>query len=89
MECEVPSISQEESFEELLEGMQTQQYWVRFFMRPCCPAPGEAAARFQTERLKDELSLREDFTEEQRDQLISLIDERLQWYLSLPVRRTV
>lgn len=88
MECEIPSIQEEESYEELKASFGTQKYWVRFFMRPCCPPPGESTARSLIDHLKDDLDRREDMTVEQRDELKGMADERLDWYLKLPVRHT-
>ncbi len=44
-ECEIPSPGDQESYEDLRDAMQSQTYWIRFFMRPCCPPPGEDTAR--------------------------------------------
>ncbi|WP_172136160.1 hypothetical protein [Adlercreutzia sp. ZJ473] len=87
-ECEVITIGSEESYEDLKEAMQAQTHWVRFFMRPCCPAPGEGTARSLAERLKSEIDARADFAEEQRADLKGIVDERLAWYLALPVSHT-
>lgn len=87
-ECEVITIGAEESYEDLKEAMKAQTYWVRFFMRPCCPPPGESTARSLVERLKLDIDARDDFTEEQRADLKGVIDGRLEWYLTLPVRHT-
>lgn len=87
-ECEIPSLGDQESYEDLRDAMQAQTYWVRFFMRPCCPPPGEDTARALIARLKDEIDERADMTDEQRADLKSIIDGRLDWYLSLPVRHT-
>lgn len=88
MECEIVSIDGEESYEDLKEAMQAQTYWVRFFMRPCCPPPGESTARSLVEHLKLDIDARADFTEAQRADLKEIIDDRLEWYLTLPVRHT-
>lgn len=88
MKCDVPSNRIDESYESIKEGMSTQNYWVRFFMRPCCPPPGPDAARFQIDHLKESLDAREDLTEEQREELKAIAEERLDWYLTLPVRHT-
>ena len=76
-ECEIPSLGDQESYEDLRDAMQAQTYWVRFFMRPCCPPPGEDAARSLVERLKGEIDERSDMSEEQRADLKSIIDGRL------------
>lgn len=87
MQCEVEfDSSQQSSFEELREAMGTQKYWLRFFVRPCCPAPGMTEARARIEHLKSDIDAREDMTPEQRDELKALADERLEWYGTLNVR---
>lgn len=86
MKCDIPTRHVDESYEAVKAGMQTQNYWVRFFMRPCCPAPDEQTARHQIGHLKEDLDSRTDMTEEQREELKSIADERLEWYLTLPVR---
>lgn len=88
MDCEVPTVGQDASFEELMDAFGTQSYWVRFFMRPCCPAPGESTARDQIAHLKADLEAHEGLTEEERATLSKKIDEGLAWYLKLPVRHT-
>ncbi len=85
-ECEIPSPGDQESYEDLRDAMQSQTYWIRFFMRPCCPPPGEDTARALVERLKGEIDERSDMSVEQRADLKSIIDGRLEWYLSLSVR---
>lgn len=67
-------------FEELRDEMQTDLYWVRFFARPCCPAPDAEGATKMLERLKRDVYANEGFTEEQKAQLAGIIDERNEWY---------
>ena len=88
MRCDIPKLDGSSSYEDLREAMSTQQYWVRFFMRPCCPPPGEDTARNLIDHLKSDVRARTDFSEEQRTSLEQLIDSRLDWYLKLPVRHT-
>ena len=88
MQCDIPELDSSSSYEDLHAAMSTQQYWVRFFMRPCCPPPGEDTARSQIEHLKSDVQARTDFSEDQRASLEQLIDSRLDWYLKLPVRHT-
>ena len=79
MQCEVEfDTKQQSSFEELKEAMGTQKYWLRFFVRPCCPAPGMKEAATRIEHLKRDI--------EQRAELKALADERLEWYGTLNVR---
>lgn len=88
MQCSVPNTQLDESYESLKEAFESQNYWVRFFMRPCCPPPGESTAREQIEHLKSDIGLRSDFSEDQKKSLMVIADERLTWYLTLPVRHT-
>lgn len=88
MKCSVPNNKLDDSFEGLMEAFGSQNYWVRFFMRPCCPPPGEASARNQIDHLKADISMRTDLSEEQKNSLMTVADERLAWYLTLPVRHT-
>ena len=85
--CKVEAESQagQGSYEELVEAMADDKYWYRFFLRPCCPAPGAASAAKLTERLKGELDGRPDFTDEQRADIARIIDERLEWYTHLGI----
>ena len=60
--------------------MQTDLYWVRFFARPCCPAPDAEGATKMLERLKRDVYTNEGFTEGQKAQIAAIIDERNEWY---------
>ena len=73
------------TFEELFEAMQPDKYWYKFFVRPCCPAPGKSTATAHCERLKGDLEARKDFTDEQRAQIAAIIDQRLEWYTNLGI----
>ena len=66
-------------FEELRDEMQADLYWVRFFARPCCPAPDAEGATKMLERLKRDVYANEGFTEGQKAQLAAIIDERNEW----------
>lgn len=88
VDCEIPTLDENASFEDLVASFNTQSYWVRFFMRPCCPAPGESTARSLVARLKADVDARGDFAEDEKATLKAMIDERLSWYLKLPVRHT-
>ena len=89
MECDIPQLDCSSSYNDLLEAMGTQQYWVRFFMRPCCPPPGEDTARNLIEHLKTDIDACGNFSPEERTSLQEAIDSGLDWYLKLGVRRTV
>lgn len=68
------------TFEDLQAEMQTDLYWVRFFARPCCPAPDAAGATAMLERLKADVLARDDFSASEKDALCAVIDERNEWY---------
>lgn len=87
MQCEIDTNQTEGTFEELKEAMSTQQYWLRFFIRPCCPAPGMNAARERVEHLKNDIDAHEGMTPAQREELKAIADERLVWYGGLSVRK--
>lgn len=88
MECAVPDLKLDEGYDALMDAFQTQNYWVKFFIRPCCPPPGEATARNLAEHLKDDIDARSEFSEGEKRSLKAIVDERLEWYLALPLRRT-
>lgn len=78
--CEIPSLEGTQAFEDLRAEMQKDLYWVRFFARPCCPAPDVAGATVMLEHLKRDVEAREDFSAEQKRVLCDIIDERNEWY---------
>lgn len=78
--CEIPSLEGTRAFEDLRAEMQKDLYWVRFFARPCCPAPDAAGATVMLEHLKRDVEAREDFSAEQKRVLCDIIDERNEWY---------
>lgn len=67
-------------FEKLRDEMQSDLYWVRFFARPCCPAPDAAGATKMLEHLKSDVGAQEGFSEAQKAELRAIIDERNEWY---------
>ena len=78
--CTIDGQTQGSSFEELVEAMKDDLYWVRFFARPCCPAPDLEGAADMLDRLIGEVETRDDFTPEQKRELSNAIDSRKQWY---------
>ena len=78
--CAVPSTDPKATFQELYDDMGTDAYWIRFFVRPCCPAPGLDAAMAMLDKLAAEAAAREDFTPEERERIIALIEGRKEWY---------
>lgn len=67
-------------FDELVSAMADDLYWVRFFARPCCPAPDLEGACAMLDRLAGEVAARDDLTPPQRDELSSIIESRKEWY---------
>ncbi len=78
--CAVGGNEVEGEFQELLAAMQKDSYWIRFFVRPCCPAPSLEGAREMLDKLIGEVRSHERFTDEQKDQLAAAIEERKTWY---------
>ncbi len=72
------------TFEQAREGYGDRKFWVSFFVRPCCPPPaGELAAK-QVEAQRELVRARADFTEDQKAELIALIDAGEAWYRGTP-----
>ncbi len=68
------------AFEELHKEMQTDLYWVRFFARPCCPAPDAEGAAKMLDRLKLDVAARDDLSAAEQEALCAIIDARREWY---------
>ena len=79
-ECRVDGHTEGTEFEELVEAMKTDLYWVRFFARPCCPAPDLVDAEKMLDRLAGEVEARDDFSPEQKQELCATIEARKEWY---------
>ena len=80
--CEIPASDVDETFEEVLAGMQDNKYWIRFFVRPCCPAPDLEGAINMLDKRKAEIAARDDFSVDEKQQLFDIIEERKGWYPS-------
>lgn len=78
--CEIEGTASDATFEELRREMQTDLHWVRFFARPCCPAPDAEGALKMLDRLKQDVAARDDLTDQQKEELCTIIDERGAWY---------
>ena len=59
-ECKINGQTQGAGFDELVKAMEDDLYWVRFFARPCCPAPDLEGAADMLDRLKGEVEERAD-----------------------------
>ena len=79
-EASAPALGDQGSFEELVEAMAKDAYWIRFFARPCCPAPDLEGAAKMLDKLKAEALARTDLDAGQRQQLADLIEGRKAWY---------
>lgn len=77
---EVPFVS----FEEAKASFGDRKFWVSFFVRPCCPPPPGEQAKRALDAQRDMVRAREDFTDDQKAELIALIDEGEAWYRTTP-----
>lgn len=80
-ELEMEQLLQKAPFTEVEQQLESDRFWLKVFIRPCCPRPTERAARIKVEGLCSILSERDDFTEEQQASLLSLIEKREAWYI--------
>lgn len=78
--CEIGTTPIESEFQTLYNEMQLDKYWIRFFVRPCCPAPSHEGACDMLDKLKGEVMSHDSFTEEQKEQLAATIESRKEWY---------
>ena len=81
---EVDNAINEVTFEEALEGFSSRKFWISFFIRPCCPPPGQRLALHQLDQQREYVRAREDFSDEQKAQLLAAIDEGEAWYKTTP-----
>ena len=79
-ECRIDGRTEGSKYEELVEAMESDLYWVRFFARPCCPAPDLQGAIGMLDRLAGEVDARDDFTPDQKRALREIIEGRKEWY---------
>ena len=69
----------------LREGARgVRKFWVSFFIRPCCPPPDGKTAAKHLEEQREMVRARTDFSDEQKAELVALIDEGEAWYRSTP-----
>lgn len=85
--CAVPAGLGDEAFEDVYEAMQTDKYWINFFVRPCCAPPGKEDAAKSLDKRRDEVRQHPRYTDEQKETLLRIIDERQAWYASSPFCR--
>ena len=87
-ECKIDGHTEGAKFEELVEAMGDDLYWVRFFARPCCPAPDLEGAKGMLDRLAGEVQARADFTSDEKRTLCDIIESRKEWYAHSGLCRT-
>ncbi len=68
------------NFEQLKKEMKTDIYWIRFFCRPCCPAPDFDGAVKMLDRLSAEVQACESYTDGEKAELTQFIEDRKEWY---------
>lgn len=86
-ECQVGESLQNassEEFEDVFKAMQTDKYWINFFVRPCCPPPSAEQAKSYIDKRRHEVESNSAFTADQKSKLLEVIDSREKWYLSSP-----
>ena len=86
--CKIGGQTNGSNFEELMEVMSGDLYWIRFFARPCCPAPDLEGAVSMLDRLAGEVDSREDFSADEKQALHDVIEAREEWYPSSGLCRT-
>ena len=87
-ECKVEGQAIESVYDQLVNEMQSDSYWIRFFVRPCCPAPNLEGACSMLDHLKSDVDARDDFTDEQKATLHEIIESRKEWYPTSGLCRT-
>lgn len=78
--CRIESATEEVSFESMYEGMQKDSYWIRFFCRPCCPAPELEGAIGMLDKLAAEVNANATLSDEEKSRIVELIEARKEWY---------
>ena len=78
--CKIDGRTEGAGYEELAEAWQDDLHWIRFFARPCCPAPDLQGAIGMLDRLAAEVDARDDFTPDQKQSLHEMIEARKSWY---------
>ena len=79
-ETEMEEMLLNASYEEVEQELSKTTFWVKLFIRPCCPRPNAHMAHLKVEALKEMLKGREDFTAEQIATLVQIASEREDWY---------
>ena len=87
-ECKIDGHTEGSQYDELVEAWKDDLFWIRFFARPCCPAPDLEGAKGMLDRLAGEVDARDDFTSEQKQALHETIEARKEWYPTSGLCRT-
>ena len=75
-ECRIDGQTEGTGFDELMKAWQDDLYWIRFFARPCCPAPDLEGAVAMLDRLAGEVDAHADFSPDQKQALRAAIESR-------------
>ena len=81
-EDEIEQLLLTSSFKEIMQQMETDRFWLRIFIRPCCPRPNAKGAHLKVEGLRSILASRLDLTQDQQSELSALIESRENWYVT-------
>ena len=83
-DCSLSLDVSRETSDEILAAMDTRNWWLKFFIRPCCPPPGAHQAQAKCAKLLEEVQVSEKFSAEQKVELVEIIKKWEQWYLKTP-----
>lgn len=78
--CKIEGATEETSFETMYEDMQKNPYWIRFFCRPCCPAPDLDGAISMLDKLAAEVNASATLSDDEKSRIVELIEARKKWY---------
>ena len=81
-EAEIEQMLLTKTFTEIMQQMETDRFWLRIFIRPCCPRPNAKGAHLKAEGLRSILASRLDFTQDQQSELSALIESRENRYVT-------
>ena len=80
-ELETQNLLESATYDTLLRELDGRQFWIRVFIRPCCPRPDSRTAKNKVAAIRNTLSAREDFSSSELDRLYEKLDIGLDWYL--------
>lgn len=70
----------EGTYDELVSDMESDTFWIKFFIRPCCPKPDAKNADRHLNNLRKELDALSEIDSTQKSTLLSLVDKGGNWY---------